>query len=154
MRTSDDTALALLHSLLPLYRDSAAGYETAARDVPDAELAALFERYRQDRLKIVQETADRIVALRGDPNVAPTVSGAAHRAWMDYRSGSAPNAAQALLTEIERGEDLAVDAVQQALKEHDIDVATHHLFERQYELIKAAHDRIKQLRDRANVARA
>jgi uncharacterized protein (TIGR02284 family) len=153
MKTSDDAALALLHSMLRICRDGVAGYATAARDVPDAELAGVFERYRTERAKLVSELEDRIVALRGDPRASPTIGGAVHRAWMDYRAGSDPNPVQALLTEIERGEDMAVTAIRQALKEHDIDGATRHLFERHYESIQAAHDRIKQLRDRANYAR-
>jgi uncharacterized protein (TIGR02284 family) len=152
MTTSDDAALVILHSLLRICRDSAEGYATAARDVAEPELAAIFERYRTERLKIVKEIEDRIIALRGDPNAAPTLAGAAHRAWMDFRAGSAANPTQALLGEVERGEDMAVDAMRQALKEHDIDVATRRLFEHHYELIQAAHDRIKQLRDRANLA--
>jgi uncharacterized protein (TIGR02284 family) len=152
MKTSDDAALALLHSMLRICRDSVEGYATAARDVPDAELAAVFERYRTERVKLVSELEDRIVALRGDAHASPTLGGAVHRAWMDYRAGSDSNPSQALLAEIERGEDMAVTAIRQALKEHDIDDATRRLFEHLYELIQAAHDRIKQLRDRANLA--
>ena len=153
MRTSDDAALALLHSLLRIWRDSAEGYATAARDVPDAEVSRLFERYRSERMKMVKELEERIVALRGDPNVNPSIAGVVHRAWMDYRAGNDDNPTHSLLAEVERGEDMAVDAVKQALKERDIDAATHHLFERHYELVQAAHDRIKQLRDRTDYAR-
>lgn len=149
MQTSDDAALALLHSMLRICRDSAAGYETAARDVLEPELAKEFERFRADRLRIVKEIEDRLVALRGDPHANSTVAGAAHRAWMDFRSGSSDHPTQALLEEVERGEDLAVDAIRQALKERDIDVATRRMFEQHYERIQGAHDRIKQLRDRA-----
>jgi uncharacterized protein (TIGR02284 family) len=153
MTTSDDRALALLHALLRICRDSAEGYVTAERDLPDREVARELDRYRQQRLKVAEELQQRIRDLRGDPDAGPTLPGALHRAWMDARSGGAANPVEALLTEIERGEDMAVDAFRQALAETDIDAATRRMLERHYELVQAAHDRVKQLRDRANYAR-
>lgn len=154
MTTSDDRALALLQALLHICRDSAEGYATADRDLPDREIAAELDRYRQQRLKIIRELENRIRELRGDPDASPTAAGAVHRAWIDARGVAAANPTEALLVEIERGEDLAVDAFRQALKESDIDAATRRLLEHHYELVQAAHDRVKQLRDRTNFARS
>lgn len=153
MTTSDDAALAILQELLSVSRDSVEGYATALRDIADQEIARELETYRTRRSKIVDELAQRIRDLRGDPDARPTAAGAVHRAWMDARAGSEANPDQAILAEIERGEDLATDAFRQALKEHDIDATTRRLIEGHYEQVQAAHDRVKQLRDRANYAR-
>ncbi|HVU35085.1 MAG TPA: PA2169 family four-helix-bundle protein [Opitutaceae bacterium] len=144
MKTSDDTALALLESLLRVCEDSAAGYATAMRDVADIGLTSVFTRLRQERLKLADDLVDRIRQLRGHPTPRPTLASAAHRKWMDIRAGLSANPQHALLTEIERGERFAVDAYRTALA-----TATRHLFEHQYEVVQAAHDRIRQLRDRS-----
>lgn len=153
MTTSDDAALAILQGLLRLSRDSVEGYLTALRDIADDGIAKELERFRAQRAKMVDELAQRIRDLRGAPDPRPTVAGAAHRAWIDARAGGEANPSQTILAEIERGEDLAVDAFRQALKEHDIDATTRRLIEAHYELVQTAHDRVKQLRDRANYAR-
>ncbi len=148
MTTSDDRALSLLHALLQISRDSEAGYETAARNIPDARLWRELEPYRKQRAKVIRELVERIRDLRGDPDVAPSGASAVHRAWMQFRAmeDRAPN--KAVLAEVERGESLATEAYKQALREHDIDAATRRLFERHYEWVQAAHDRVKQLLDR------
>jgi uncharacterized protein (TIGR02284 family) len=154
MTLSDDRALALLRSLIAVCRDSQKGYETAAKDAVDLELVRLFAEQVKHRAKLVAELEQRVRELRGDPNAGPTLLGAIHRSWMGYRAANAPNQPEALLTEIERGEALAVEAYRMALKEHDIDAATRQLIEHQYELVQAAHDRMKQLRDRSVQARS
>lgn len=153
MTTSDDAALAILQGLLRTSLDSAEGYATALRDLADSHVARELERFRAQRLKMVCELTQRIRDLRGDPNANPTIAGAVHRTWMDARAGADANPNHALLAEIERGEDLAVDMFRQALKEHDIDATTRGLIERHYEQVQTAHDRVKQLRDRSNDAR-
>lgn len=153
MTTSNDQTLALLHALLRICRDSVEGYARAERDLPDRSLAAEFEGYRRQRQKIVAELENRIRDLRGDPDASPTAAGALHRAWMDLRAiaGAHPN--ETVLVEMERGEDFAADAFRQALREPEIDAATRHVLEHHYELVQTAHDRVKQWRDRSNLAR-
>ena len=154
MKISDDTAITVLHALARVCADSAAGYATVERDVIDPDLAKLFAHFRHDRLKMLGEIEHRLACLRGAADAKPTLGGAVHRAWIDYRSHSAENPTEALLVEIERGEDLAVDAYRQALKERDVDAATLQLVQRHYESVQAAHDRIRQLRNRAGATHA
>lgn len=153
MTTSDDRALSILHALLQICEDSAAGYETAAQNVPDAKLWREFEPYRKQRQKIVRELQQRIRDLRGDPTTAPSGASALHRAWMQIRTMADANPNNGVLVEVERGEAFAVEAYRQALKEHDIDATTRRLLEHHYELVQAAHDRVQQLLDRTPAAR-
>ena len=148
MTTSDDRALELLHGLLLVARESVAGYATAEQNVPDPRLWREFEPYRTARAKIVVELEQRIRELRGDPTQPPSGAAALHRRWIELRASgsSAPN--HAVLAEVERAESMAARAFADALKEHDIDAATRKLFERHYERVQAAYDRIKQLLER------
>lgn len=149
MKTSEDTALALLLALLSLCRDGAAGYETARRDMPDESIRGELERFGKVRAKMVDELKTRIRELRGDPDDAPRSSLAEmHRRWMDVVAGGSGNPVHAVLTEVQRAEDLIVGGYRQALKQRDVDPATKRLLEQHYENAQTAHDRVKQLRDR------
>ena len=152
MTTSDDRALALLHGLLQICRESAKGYTTAESNVPDAALWREFEPFHKQRLKMIGELEDRIRDLRSDPSVPASGAAALHRAWIEFRATADERPNLAVLAEVERGEAITVDAYRQSLKEHDIDAATHKLFERHYEWAQTAHDRVKQLLERTQSA--
>jgi uncharacterized protein (TIGR02284 family) len=152
MQAKDDVALALLQTLLRIAVDSAEGYATAGRDAQSPELIRLFQQYHNDRLKLIDELKARIRDFRADPEAKATMLGAAHRAWIDASAGTSENPDHALLTEVERGEDLAVAAFRDALAERELDAITRHLLERHYEKVQAAHDRVRQLRDRPSYA--
>lgn len=154
MTTSDDGALALLQTLLRICRDSIEGYTAASHDVVEPELTRLFHDYEKQRRKLCAELEQRIRELRGDPNEVPPSPGVLHRTWMNLRAATAENPSETVLAEIERAEDVAVAAYRDAEKVHDIDAITRRLVEHQYEVVQAAHDRIRQLRDRGTYARS
>jgi len=147
MIKTDDQAIAVLNTLLPVCRDSHRGYEAAAGDVKDPELARTLGEYATQRREFAEELRDRLKALRVEPDDRGTVGGVVHRAWMDSRATREGAPIHAVLDECERADDLAVMAYREALRARDIDQQTRNVIQRQYELVQAAHDRVKQLRD-------
>lgn len=152
MITNNDTTLLVLNDLLLTARDARKGFETAAERVKETELQRLFADCAKQRAKFERELDERIRTLRGDPMKLPNPAAAAHRAWMAAEAAMASNEAHAILSECERGEDMAVKAYIMALKAPDIDRQSRDLIQGQYELIHTAHDRIRQLRDSATYA--
>jgi uncharacterized protein (TIGR02284 family) len=69
-----------------------------------------------------------------------------HRGWIDLKSALTGGDEHAILAECERGEDSAVEQFQKAV-EDDLPPALQEVVSRQYGEIKAAHDRIRDLRD-------
>ena len=149
MIKTDDKAIAVLQSLLPVCHDSQLGYEAAAGDVRDPELARTLGEYATQRRKFADEIRDRLKAFRVDPVKLErgTVGGALHRAWMDSRATRGRAQMHAVLEECERADDLAVAAYREALRATDVDPLTRDIIQRHYELVQAAHDRVQQLRD-------
>ena len=152
MIKTPDNALRLLNLLIPTCRDSEQGFQLAAMDVQEPELARIFAEYSAQRAKFVGELEDRVRVLRGEPASGGNPLAALHRNWMELKAALAANEVHAILQEVERGEDMAVKAYRTALAERDIDDDTHRLIQAQYELVQAAHDRIRQLRDSATYA--
>lgn len=152
MITNDDQALLLLNALIRAGHDAEKGYLTAADLVAEPELIQLFAELALQRTKFVGELEDRVRTLRSTPEKSGTIAGEAHQGWMKLKAENASNETHAILSECERGEDLSVAAYAGALKARDVDKQTHEIFQRQYELVQAAHDRVKQLRDSATYA--
>jgi uncharacterized protein (TIGR02284 family) len=69
-----------------------------------------------------------------------------HRGWINLKSALTGGDDHAILAECERGEDSAVEEYKKALDE-DLSPSLYELVSRQYSDIKAAHDRIRNLRD-------
>ncbi len=154
MQTSDEGTLTRLRLLLRITEDSEQGYVTAEQGLSDIDLVRELEKYRKERSKIAAELRKRIRDLRGDPDVGTTAVGALHRRLIEVRAEHSANPTEAVLSEVERGEDVAVDAFRAALRQTDIDALSRKALEHHYELVQAAHDRVKQLRDRLTCARA
>ena len=152
MIKTPDNAIRILNELIAVSRDSEQGFQLAAMDVTEPDLARLFAEYSAQRAKFAIELEQRVRTLRGDPVKTGNALSAAHRAWMDLKAALAANEIHAVLSECERGEDMAIKVYASALGDPDVDGETRRLIQSQYELVQATHDRIRQLRDSATYA--
>lgn len=152
MTTSDDATLLALNELLVANRDAERGYGEAGDLVRLPELIELFAGFALQRGKFAVELEERIKALRSTPVKGRSPLGALHRGWMDLRAAAEDDIthARAVLAECERAEDIALKAYAAALKLRDIDALSRTLIQTQYEQVQAAHDRVRQLRERAS----
>ncbi len=152
MINNDDQALLVLNTLIRAGRDAEKGYLAAADLVAEPELVELFSEKALQRAKFVVEMEERIRTLRSTPEKDETVAGEVHRGWMGFRTQLASNECHAILSEVERGEDISVKAYGEALAQKDLDGQTRVLVQQQYEQVQAAHTRVRQLRDSATYA--
>lgn len=145
-RTNEDS-ISVLNDLIETLKDGQQGYQTAAEDVKDSQLKDLFQQYSKQRTEYIAELRKEIVRLGGDPESGGSVSGAMHRGWIDIKSAVTDRDDHAILSECERGEDVAVDNYKDALNDEELDNSYKAIISRQYDGIKEAHDRIRSLRD-------
>jgi uncharacterized protein (TIGR02284 family) len=147
MQSSNEATLQMLNALVRVSKDAEQGYQTAALDVADDNLARLFADFAAQRMKFVVELQQRVKLLRGDPPKEGTPGGALHRAWMDLDAALESGSPYAVLSECVQGEEVALIEYREALKMTDLDEDSRRMVQRQYEAVQAAHDRIRQLRD-------
>ncbi len=136
-----------LNDLIEVLRDGQHGYKTAAEDVEAPELAQMFNRYSAQRAEFVEELQARVRAFGEDVADSGSIAGSMHRGWINIKSALSTNEPHAVLAEAERGEDAAEDTFQRALEKEGIDLPTREIINRQCHEIRAAHDKVKQLRD-------
>ena len=152
MTTNDHKTLLVLNNLIRASRDAEQGYLAAADAVAEPELVEMFAAYALQRARFADELHERVRSLRGTPENNGSPGGDVHRTWMGFRAAIEANDTHAILSECERGEDLAVMACRDALAERDIDNQSRGVIQRHYEFVQAAHDRVRQLRDSATYA--
>ena len=137
--------ISTLNDLIETLKDGQNGFTTAAQDVKDANVKATFNQFAQQRAQMVAELQSHVRSHAEKPATSGSVSAAAHRGWMNLKSALG-GGEKAILDEAERGEDVAVKAFENALKE-PMDPDASQIVRRQYGQVKQAHDRVKSLRD-------
>lgn len=143
----NDKAISTLNDLIETLRDGQEGFKEAAENVKDSDLKTFFNQVSLERAQMVGELQQEVRTLGGDPENSGSTAGALHRTWVDIKGSLTGRDDQSILNECERGEDSAVSAYADALKEQSLSAALRTLVERQFSSIKQAHDRVKQMRD-------
>ena len=113
------------------------------------ELAQQFRSYSEQRAQLSAELRD-LASARGETiDTGGTVPGAMHRGWLAVKDAIHGSSPEGVLDAAEQGEDHAVSEFKSALdKDLSPDVAA--TVSRQYEEVRATHDAVRSLRDRAS----
>jgi uncharacterized protein (TIGR02284 family) len=144
MADVNDKTISVLNDLIETCRDGETGFRTAAEGVNDPNLKALFNRYSGQRGEFSSELQALVTGLGGKPEKSGSVAGAVHRGWMDIKSAVTGKDVAAIISEAERGEDVAKATYQRALQEYmspEIRAVIH----RQYSAVLEAHDEVRRL---------
>jgi len=135
-----------LNDLIETCRDGQNGFREATENVKSPDLKAFLNEVATERAQFVNELQLEVRRLGGEPETTGSAAGALHRAWIDIKGTLAGKDDHTILVECERGEDSAVEAYTDALKQ-GLPTAIHQTVERQYQSIKQVHDRVKKMRD-------
>ncbi len=139
--------ISTLNGLIETLKDGQEGYKQSAGSVDDPHLKTVFDTLSLQRSKFAGELQSEIVSLgEPDPEDASSVTGSIHRAWINVKSVVTSGDRHAILAEAERGEDAAVSAYKEAM-EKDLPAPIKDIVSRQSTEVKAAHDKIRALRD-------
>jgi uncharacterized protein (TIGR02284 family) len=138
-----------LNSLIETLKDGQEGFRQAAENVKDSTLKPLFGEYSLQRAKFAGELQNEVIRSLGDskPEETSSTAGALHRAWINLKSALTSGDDHAILAECERGEDSAVAEYKKAIEDENLSSPLRDIVSRQYTEVKAAHDRVKALRD-------
>lgn len=123
----------------------AQGAEKLAKD-GSADLAAVFQRYSQQRAEFSDEL-QKMAADYGDQlDDSGSVAAALHRGWMSIKDAISGDDPKGVLDAAEHGEDHAVKEYKKALEE-DVSPNLKSVIQRQFDGVKEGHDEVRALRD-------
>jgi uncharacterized protein (TIGR02284 family) len=143
-----DKVVATLNNLLETTKDGEAGFRTCAEAVKNNDLKTVFEDAAKRCDEGAAELQEKIRGLGQEPASSGTAAGALHRTWTNIKSKITGMDEYAILTECERGEEVAKRTYEEALME-DLPADIKALVRRQYEGVKANWDRVRNLRSGA-----
>ncbi len=137
-----------LNNVIETLKDGEAGFRVACEDIESADLRSLFSDYASQRAQFAVQL-QTLARSHGEPNpeTSGSTAGALHRGWINLKAAIATRNAHAILAECERGEDSAVETYEKAMAEPELSPEVRTVLSSQYSDVKAAHDRIRDLRD-------
>jgi len=144
MSNVNEKSIEVLNDLIETCRDGQNGFSTAASDVKDSSLKALFNRYSAQRAEFAAELEALVSGLGGEPEASGSMAGAAHRGWINVKSAVTGKDVGSIVAEAERGEDAAKAAYQEALQEY-MPAEIRAVIQKQYSAVMEAHDTVRQL---------
>lgn len=134
-----------LQELIQVNIDSRDGFNEAAAQLDDMTISSMFRQFSAEREQQAAELRTLVAANREEPQDAGSMAAAAHRLLIDLRAALGGGAGT-ILAEAERGEDWIKGKYEEVLKE-TAGSAVNDVLHRHYTAVKAAHDRVRDLRD-------
>ena len=139
--------ISTLNSLIETLKDGQEGFKQSASGVDDPQLKSVFDNLAVQRSRFAGELQNEVVRLgEPEPEDSSSTTGAMHRAWINIKSAVTKRDQHAILVEAERGEDAAVAAYEDAMKE-ELPAPIRDLVRRQATEVQDSHDKIRDLRD-------
>lgn len=145
MENTHDKGISVLNDLIETCKDGQEGFRHAAEGVKSGHLKSLFSEFSDQRAQFAAQLQAEVGRLGGKPEHSSSVSGALHRGWLNLKAAVTGGDEGAIISECERGEDVAKAEYQKALENNALPPQTRELVERQYLQVKETHDRVRNL---------
>jgi len=135
-----------LNTLIGTLIDSIEGYQKAAADTTNARFAEMFNARAQERQKVLTTLQATVARLGGNPEDDGTTAGAAHRGWINLKEAVLGNDDEAIVNEVERGEDYLKNKFAAALENVDLAPEARAAVEQAWTSVKEGHDEASSLK--------
>lgn len=126
--------------------DSINGYRDAAQNAEGSQFQELFRRMADDRSRVAEDLRAEVRRLGGNPPDDGSFLGATHQRFLDLKAAITGRDDQAIINEVERGEDYLKEKFETALNSDELPVESRSVIERAYQSVREGHDRIRDLK--------
>ena len=135
-----------LNGLIATTIDSVDGYRTSASDVENPRFAELFTARASERSSVAEQLRGEVKRLGGNPEDDGTILAAGHRAFVNLKAAVTGRDDQAIVNEVERGEDHIKAKFEDALKDNSLAPESRTAIEAAYGSVKSGHDEMRDLK--------
>jgi len=153
MKTIEKKTSKQVSDLIIINNDRYEGYKTAAEETKDADLKAIFAKYSKQSKKFSEELQALIPDTKYSPEPGETKnSGKLYRVFMNVKSAIQGKDRKGVLSSCEFGEDTANQTYDEALEnQEEFEKNIIEVIRRQKGELQQAHDKIKAMRDTAQL---
>ncbi len=127
-----------INELLEKNYDAEKGYKKAAEIVENPKLKQFFKDQAQDRYNFGHELKDEIKNVGSEPDKGGSTTGDLHRTWMDIRSTFTSNDEGAILKEVQKGEEAALEEYNEVINDTTLPPTTKRILTNQRENVQTA----------------
>lgn len=138
-----------LNDLLEKTYDAEKGFKKAAENTDNSSLKVYFEHKAQERYDFGHELKTEIKSFGQEVDKGGSVTGKAHRTWMDVKALFSSDNDESMLEEAIRGEKAATEEYSDVLDETALPPSTLQILTKQRNAIDTGLSKIKRLEDLA-----
>ena len=143
---TSDGQISTINTLITTLIDSVNGFEDAASNTENQRFQQLFREYASERQQVVEQLRGEVRRLGGDPSDGASFMGQTHQRFLDLKAAVTGRDDQAIINEVERGEDYLKEKFETALNSEDLTGDSRAAVERAYQSVREGHDRMSQLK--------
>ena len=136
----------ILNTLTATLIDSVEGYQKAASDTTNQRFAEMFTKRAQERQQAVTKLQAASARLGGNPEDEGSTAGAIHRGWINLKEAVLGRDDEAIVHEVERGEDYLKNKFEAARNNVDLPAEARQAVEEAWTSVKAGHDEMSALK--------
>ncbi|MFL6730512.1 MAG: ferritin-like domain-containing protein [Sphingomicrobium sp.] len=138
--------IATLNTLIATLIDSVTGYEDAASNSEQHRFAELFRDRARERQQCVEDLRSEVRRLGGNPEDDGSFMGKTHQRFLDLKAAVTGRDDQAIINEVERGEDYLKEKFETALNSGHLSGESRAAVERAFQSVRSGHDQMSQLK--------
>ena len=135
-----------LNGLIATTIDSVDGYRTSAEAVDSTRFADLFTARASERSSVAEQLRAEVRKMGGNPEDDGTLLAGAHRGFLNLKAAVTARDDQAIVNEVERGEDHIKAKFEDALKDRTLSPDCRTVVETAYSSVKSGHDEMRDLK--------
>ena len=136
-----------LNDLLEKTYDAEKGFKKAAENTEHSALKSYFQGKAQQRYDFGHELKSEIKSFGQEVDKGDSLTGKAHRAWMDVKALFSSDNEEAMLEEAIRGEKASIEEYDDVLGDTSLPSTTSSILRNQKEAIEKGLSTIKSLED-------
>ncbi len=136
-----------LNDLLEKTYDAEKGFKKASENAKHAGLKSYFGNKAQERYDFGHQIKSELKTFGKKPDKGGSVTGAAHRTWMDVKSWFSADDDESMLEEAIRGEKAAVEEYNDVLQDATLPSTSKDVLMTQKNKIENGLAKIKRLED-------
>lgn len=140
----------VLNTLISTLLDSVEGYTKAAGDIENASLGTIFADRARERREVASQLQAVVTQQGGEPENDTSTMGAIHRTFFDLKTAITGRDNEAIVNEVERGEDYLKGKFETAMKNADLSAAARAAVDTAWTSVRAGHDQMSQLKHQMN----